>query len=283
MTPMDYRRRLGLSVNDTEKTSRFYAKLHNYFVSASSVEFDEIIEATFCDKIGVLIKEKDTFALNLFEEPIGLARAWIYLKEYETNFSELLFACVHLINVYPRKQKKIRDTLLMVILNALDDCQLSYELLEDPDGVFIFPKGAKEFDDALVSQPLEWLTQYPQAHKTFCIALRQYSDGIYIRDVADNLRKALEEFMREFLGNSCDFSKNTKNIESYLKSQNADSQLINMFRPLLNYYYLMNNDIAKHNDKVDAKYLEFLMYQTGIFIRMLIVVKQANEEANHTD
>lgn len=278
MTPMDYRKRLGLSINDAEKASRFYAMLHNYFISASTVEFDEVTEAMFCDKIGALIKEKDPFAFDLFEEPIGLARAWIYLKEYKTNVSELLFACTHLINVYPKKQKKIKEALLMVILNALDECQLSYELLRDDEGVFIFPKGAKEFDDTLVSQPLEWLTQYPQAHKTFCVALRQYSDGTYIRDVADNLRKALEEFLREFLKNDCDLNKNKREIEAYLKSENADPQLINMFGSLITHYYLLNNEIAKHNDKVDSKYLEFLLYQTGIFIRMLIVVKQSTQE-----
>ena len=39
----------------------------------------------------------------------------------------------------------------------------------------------------------------------------------------------------------------------------------------------MNDKIAKHNDAVDAKLLEFLLYQTGILIRMVLSVKQAQE------
>lgn len=74
----------------------------------------------------------------------------------------------------------------------LDESHIPYEVLKDQDEYFIFPKGAKELDAALVSQPLEWLSKYPNAHKTFCIALKQYSEGIYIRDVADNLRKTLQ-------------------------------------------------------------------------------------------
>ena len=136
----------------------------------------------------------------------------------------------------------------------------------------------KELEDALVSEPLEWLKEYPLSHKTFCIALKQYSDGSYIRDVADNLRKALEDFLREFLGNNNDFNKNKKEVENYLKSQSVDSHLITILCSLLNHYYLLNNEIAKHNDKMDKKYLEYLLYQTGIFIRTLIVVKR--EENN---
>ena len=38
-----------------------------------------------------------------------------------------------------------------------------------------------------------------------------------------------------------------------------------------------DNTEIKHNDKIDEKYLEFLMYQTGVFIRMLVVVKKDSE------
>jgi hypothetical protein len=63
-------------------------------------------------------------------------------------------------------------------------------------------------------------------------------------------------------------------VEMYLKEQNAAPQLITMLGSLLTHYYMPNNEAAKHNDKMDARYLEFLMYQTGVLIRMLIVVKK---------
>lgn len=137
--------------------------------------------------------------------------------------------------------------------------------------------GAKEFDDALISEPLEWLKDYPKARKTYVIALQQYSDGQYIRDVADNLRKAFEEFLKEFLGNNNDLNKNKKEVETYLKAQNAAPQLVSMLVSLISHYYMLNNEVAKHNDKMDDKYLEFLLYQTGIFIRMLIITKTEKE------
>jgi hypothetical protein len=95
--------------------------------------------------------------------------------------------------------------------------------------------------------------------------------------VADNLRKAFEEFLKEFLNNNNDLNKNKKEVEAYLKLQNAAPQLITMLVSLISHYYLLNNEVAKHSDKIDEKYLEFLMYQTGVFIRMLIVVKKDSE------
>ncbi|MCR4953190.1 MAG: hypothetical protein K6A43_03865, partial [Treponema sp.] len=132
----------------------------------------------------------------------------------------------------------------------------------------------------LVSEPLEWLKDYPQTQKTYVIALKQYSDGIYIRDVADNLRKTLESFFQEFLGNKKNLANNINEVFKFLGAHNAEPELSGSIKDLLSKYDTLNNKIAKHNDKVDARYLEFLLYQTGIFIRMLITVK--NSDAKET-
>lgn len=132
-------------------------------------------------------------------------------------------------------------------------------------------------DAALVSEPLDWLEEYPQAHKTYVIALKQYSDGIYIRDVADNLRKALEAFLQEFLNNTKNLETNKNEICRYLGEQGVDSGISGLFQPLINAYKNVNDKIAKHNDAVDEKLLEFLLYQTGVLIRMVLSVKQAHD------
>lgn len=92
------------------------------------------------------------------------------------------------------------------------------------------------------------------------------------------MRKAFEEFLKEFLNNNNDLKRNKKEVESYLKAQNATPHLVTMLVSLISHYYLLNNEVAKHNDKIDEKYLEFLMYQTGVFIRMLVVVKKDSEK-----
>ena len=170
-----------------------------------------------------------------------------------------------------------KENYVNILCNMLRESHIPYELKEDKDGYFIFPKGAKELDDALVSEPLDWLSNYPEARKTYVIALKQYSEGIYIRDVADNLRKALEAFLQEFLGNKNNLETNKNEICKYLGKEGVDAGISGLFQPLINAYKNINDRIAKHNDAVDKKMLEFLLYQTGVLIRMVISVKKAEE------
>ncbi|MBR2883397.1 MAG: hypothetical protein IKB93_01270 [Clostridia bacterium] len=276
---LDYREKLGIGFDDEEKKEFFYAILFNLFdtITAQSDGHMSIGEYfTFCRSTGSRIDTtllRDYCSIERFRDSIRI------IKEKKHNLTEFLAYYVFFVNAfkddeyYEFKGEDFKN----VLCNSLEEAHIPYELMYENDKYFIFPKGAKELDDALVSEPLEWLKDYPQAHRTYCIALKQYADGIYIRDVADNLRKALEDFLREFLGNNNDFNKNKKEVENYLKSRNADSHLITILVSLLNHYYLLNNEVAKHNDKMDKKYLEFLLYQTGIFIRNLITVKREEE------
>lgn len=274
---IEYQKKLGLGFDDNRKMLRFYALVHNHFKNAPYSFFNSETEKTFCDTIGVCMVANDDPLMLFGDQTYGIQRAWFYLSKHETNFLDFLSCCVALVNAYSDQEKDIKQWLKATILDSLDDCQINYELLNDTDGVFIFPKGAKELDDALVSEPLEWLEYYPKARKTYIIALRQYSDGIYIRDVADNLRKALETFLQEFLGNDKNLESNKNEICKYLGQQGVDGGISGLFQPLINSYKNINDRIAKHNDHVDEKLLEFLLYQTGVLIRIVISIKRARD------
>lgn len=275
---MDYQKRLGLGFDDNKKGLRFVAQMHNYFANSTNIEFNRSVEITFCNIIGMSTKpEEDPYQL-FGDRPYGLQRAWLYLEERQAYFSDFLSCCVALINSYPPKEKAVKNALKRELFDALSNSQIKYSILTDKDGIFIFPKGVKELDDALVSQPLEWLKDYPESHKTYCTALKQYADGVYIRDVADNLRKTLEAFLQEFLNNNKNLETNKNEICKYLGSQNVDAGISGLFQPLISAYKNVNDRIAKHNDKVDKNLLEFLLYQTGVLIRMVLTVKEAEME-----
>ena len=102
------------------------------------------------------------------------------------------------------------------------------------------------------------------------------AEGVFIRDVADNLRKTLEAFLQEFLGNTKNLETNKNDICKYLGEQGVDAGITGLFQPLINAYKNINDRIAKHNDAVDEKLLEFLLYQTGILIRLVLTVKHSD-------
>lgn len=278
MDYIDYRKALGLSFDDKEKTDLFIKRIGVFMESGESIPFDEQSEMELAYTIGekYLLADNTILYTSFLEEPLGLQRAWLYLSKHTERFEDFLSCLVALHNTYSGK-KADRNSILNGIKKALEDCHICFKIVKDSDGIFIFPEGAKELDDALVSEPLEWLKDYPTAHKTFKIALKQYSDGIYIRDVADNLRKALEAFFQEFLGNAKNLESNKNEICKYLGDQGVDPGISGLYQPLINAYKNINDRIAKHNDAVDKKLLEFLLYQTGLLIRMVISIKMEGQ------
>ena len=277
MNWVDYREKLGIGFNNDQKFKTLFVRVFNILRSFEdtvygSLDVHSYIE--FCNTTGIELDPRlinDNYDFERFHFCLEA------LYRHDSTLSVFLAYYVAFMNSVPKSGLKVnRENYKNILVKALDDVHLSFDLLEENEQFFIFPKGAPELDDALVSEPLDWLSDYPQAHKTFIIALKQYSEGVYIRDVADNLRKALEAFLQEFLENDKNLENNKNEICRYLGSQGVDAGISGLFQPLINAYKNINDRIVKHNDAVDAKLLEFLLYQTGLLIRMVLVVKQSN-------
>lgn len=271
---IDYRKQLGIGFEDRELEDMFFHRIFNVLDDLddmnNQISKNEYFD--FCEYTGYPMQHGITAG-----EGWGIILR--ILHQHNRSVCEFLSYYMFMINCQEDSEYKslTKEDLKNLVRNCLVNSHIPCEVYEENGDYFIFPKGAKELDDALVSEPLEWLKDYPKAHKTYCIALKQYSDGIYIRDVADNLRKALEEFLQEFLVNTQNLESNKNNICRYLGEQGVDAGITGLFQPLINTYKNINDRIAKHNDAVDEKLLEFLLYQTGVLIRMVISIKNAEE------
>lgn len=267
---LDYREKLQIGFDDQKKFQYFVAKIFNLlenFVDYSFNQIDEIEYFKFCNISGITM----TQGLLSDEYYSEIMRT---LHKHSQSLNDFLSFYIAFVNCQVDKEFKPlkKEECKNILCNMLDESQIPYEVIQDNDGYFVFPQGAKELDDALVSEILLWLRNYPRAQKTYIIALKQYADGIYIRDVADNLRKALETFLQEFLGNEKNLETNKIEICKYLGKEGIDPGVSGLFQPLINAYKNINDRVAKHNDKVDARLLEFILYQTGILIRMVLSV-----------
>lgn len=273
---LDYRDALGIGFSDYDKTKFFLTKIFNYIDNDSDSTRNQIDEKEYGDFC-------NTTGSKFFPSPYcgeGYSKILRVLNANSHSLQSFLAYYIAFLNCQKDNQNKSyrKEDYKNLLCNMLQESHIPYDIRVDKDGYFVFPKGAEELDAVLVSQPLEWLRDYPNAYETYCIALRQYADGIYIRDVADNLRKALEAFLQEFLHNDKNLETNKNEICKYLGSQNVDAGIGGLFQPLINAYKNINDRIAKHNGKVDKKMLEFLLYQTGVLIRMVLTVKQAEAE-----
>lgn len=276
MDYVDYRARLGLGFDDKGKQHLFISRLQVFLQAHKDIPLDEKQETEFCYQIGEksLLANKPLLDIDLINnDPSGLQRVWLYLRKKE--FQEVLVGIVVFANTY-KGTKRNQQIIINAIEKALKDSHLAYETVRDDDGVFFLPQGAKEMDTALVTTPLEWLVDYPKAHTAFIKALKDYADATpkTASDIADKFRKALETFFQEFF--MCDKSlENCKGLYGgYLKSRNVPSEISANFETLLQSYTNFMNGYAKHHDKTSVNILEYIMYQTGNIIRLLITLKQ---------
>lgn len=278
MNYLDYRTALGIGFNDTEKQKLFINRMQVYLQSQRFSEFDNEQEENFCYEIGMpclLHTDPLEFFNPTLTSPSGFQRVWLYLSKKQSNFKDFLAALIIFANSYSGNATT-KKSVITAIKRGLEESNIQFDIIKDKDGVFIFPKGAKELDDKLVTKPLQWLTEYPKARTAWIKALKAYADATdkNASDSADSFRKALEQFFREFFGGKKSLEKYQSEYGNFIKAHGIPPELSNFFEKVLNQYTIYINNYAKHYDGTSKIALEYIMYQTGSLIRFLITLKQ---------
>ena len=86
----------------------------------------------------------------------------------------------------------------------------------------------------------------------------------------DNLRFALEQLLKKILSNQKSLENQKSPLGSWLKEKGLHSQVINSYQTLLKEYQNYQNDAVKHNENYSFDEVEFMIYLTGNFMRLLI-------------
>ena len=279
MDYIDYVEKLGLGFCDEDKQMQFINRIRVYLHARYDIPFDRNTENIFAYKIGEPSKIEEElmhsdFTLNFGPGPEGLQRVWLYLADKQNYFKRFLAALTIFANAY-QGTKSNKESIMTAIKDAFRDSHIDYETFTDDDGLFFFPKGAKELDDALVSEPLEWLKDYPETQKELIVALKMYSDATSENayKVADAFRAALERFFQNYF---CAADRSLENFKddlgTHLKNNGVPSEIRNIMIKNFELYNKYMNNYAKHTNKAKVNVLEFIMYQTGLTIRTIITL-----------
>ena len=268
-----YTEQLGLGIDDEYKQQSFLNKMYN-FISNSKIELSHSEEAVFASEIGMRYRPRYTNDVYqyLIEE---LSNVWHYIDAYR-EFRYKLATIVTLVN-YLSKRERIEDFNIVYgwMKYALETSHILYQE-ESYDGeVFIFPKGDHLLDKGEILTPLKLLDDYPESKQSFIVALKEYNDldESNASAVADQFRKALESFFQEFFDSNKSLENFKSEYGSFLQRNGIPSELSSNFVSLLNSYTNYNNNYAKHHDKTSKLALEYLLYETGNIIRLLISLK----------
>lgn len=272
MNFIDYRKKLGIGFENDKVKEMFFNRIIGFLENDSRIQ-NQMTEKEyfdFCFQIGN--KPYD----NVYDKSVWDSIITIF-KYNRQSIKEFLSYYIFYVNCQVDYESKeyTKEQLIEVICSCLELSNIPYDLIKEKQNYFIFPKGAEELDQALVSEVLIWLEDYPLSHKAFIKAIKEYSKmkDDNASDVADLFRKSLETFFQEFFNSS----KTLENIKSeygnYMKSKGVPKDLSNNFENLLQSYAYFMNGYAKHHDKTNKNVLEYIMYQTGNIIRLVITLK----------
>lgn len=265
---LEYREKLGIGFHDEKRKNLFFTQLFNY-LSDTKLVVSNTEHLMFCNTVGLTYSTRYNGYMSFF----------LYLQECKPDFLEVLSTYIAFVNClaeYPED----RRYLINILECCLQNTHIQYEIIREGEKYYVFPGGAKELDDALVSQPLQWLEAYPKSHVVFVQALKKYAspNNNDARTIADEFRKALEGFFQEFFGST----KSIENLKSeygkYLKDRGIPAEVSNSLQKLLELYNSYMNDYVKHQNNTQQNVLEYIMYQTGNIIRLLITLKNAENE-----
>jgi hypothetical protein len=131
------------------------------------------------------------------------------------------------------------------------------------------PNGINEFTDALIVSNFIWLNKYPKSKIAFENAIEKYSNGVFQRNLLDDLRLSIELLMKETLKNQKSLENQKESIGQYLKSQNVSTEISNMYWTLLDYFSKYQNTYVKHDNLVKKTEIDFIFYLTGIFMNLM--------------
>ena len=273
MNYLDILENLGISKDNRERIEGFYTHIENILILCKKEPLPVDTVFSVCQKIGfplarlIGIRPNDIMPNEEeFLKKILFSSAGLIVEFHE---------CLARISILLCDKYFIENELLKTeVANALEYWKLPYVLCDN----IIIPKGADELDKALVFSVAVWLNKYPVAQKSFTQALQQYYDNDPPRDIADNLRKSFEDFLKEFFGNKKNLDKNINVVGTYLKDNGINEEIRCMFTTLISHYKTLNDKTAKHHDDTNKNSIEFLLYQTGVFMRCLIIINENKTE-----
>jgi hypothetical protein len=206
---------------------------------------------------------------------------YFYFKNSQ-NLSQLAFAIQTMIWVLEEnnhealmsdKLEKL-NSFIVEIEQAINISKgISIILVKGKNGAILLPAGAKLLDEVAVNDPLLWLDDYPKAKKPFenALVFYQAKNPDWQRNLLDNLRLAIEQLLRIIFENRKSLENQEPILLAWLKDRGVHQGVINLYIQLVfGPYRVYQDDAVKHGDESSPAEVEFMIYLTGVFMRMLI-------------
>lgn len=183
--------------------------------------------------------------------------------------------------------KFLEEILNYDYLGKIDNIELAKELhkafilsnvklkiMKDDEEFYIFPTNTEILDSALIFDSLNWLESCKEAKTHFINALKFEKKEQYYRNIIDELRLCFEFLLKKLFSNNKSLENQKSNLGTYFKDNNISMTISNMYIKLFELYTTYNNDNAKHGDRINFVEIDYIIYLTGTFIRLIMQIEE---------
>lgn len=167
-----------------------------------------------------------------------------------------------------------KGELVNKVIEALKLSNANVKILKKEDSYELYPIHVEFLDIPLVIDNLIWLDRYDNTKKHFSNAVKMQRTKQNYRNIVDELRFSLESFFQQLFSNRKTLENQKNNVGEFLKNNNISPTISNMYIKLFNLYTIYNNDNAKHGDNITENEVDYLIYLTGSFIRLILQIEE---------
>ncbi|MGA1133137.1 MAG: hypothetical protein ACO31I_12890, partial [Prochlorotrichaceae cyanobacterium] len=83
---------------------------------------------------------------------------------------------------------------------------------------------------------------------------------------------------KRVLGNQRSLENQKAYLLNWLKDKGLHNQVVNLYEKLLSTYQIYQNDAVKHNEAFSLDEVEFMIYLTGNFMRLILKLTNRNRD-----
>lgn len=293
----EFHKRWDITYDDEQNTKRYLNRLQNIVYSIDDRAWRSV-DSSVANYLGVDVcnmwQKRELFPRLFGAHKYSLRDVMAFVQALIWSFQDRQFCAERHSPSYGRHSMEDFKALYAKIKRVTELSNIQVEFFKNTSSgyISIYPAGAKLLDDKLVNDPLEWLADYPEVARSFSKALEHYmqidTNPAMARTVADDMRHGLEAFMKDVLGNDIRIEDQAKELAKWLKARDVDPKLASgvsgadLIGKILNCYCKYQNDNIKHPEgrsaadprKISKPEVEYVIYQTGLFIRFVIQVKR---------
>lgn len=129
---------------------------------------------------------------------------------------------------------------------------------------------ADSVNEILIDETRHWLNGYVNALKVYETAIEKFKNGVFERNLLDDLRLSLELLVKDILKNQKSLENQISDLGTFIANNNGSKELANMFQKLIEYFTKYQNSYVKHDDKVIEEEIEFILEITSSFMKHFI-------------